>query len=266
VAEPPPAEPAATPPPLPEGIPDAVRRAAEALHVPDAALRSAWDAYEVGRKKGGNVPPHFLDALRAQGPDGFRAVVALLRGDLNGSWIRDLARVGWAPGLESLLVETADDGSRHIWSRWSALDCLGVADSQASRDYLVARLGRETDAGLFFSASRALANLKDARAATAVAARIEEVAWGDAVRTSLMADLAATDPDRARDLLLRRIADPSSDLLEPSFKVLAGFDREAAKREAEVLLDGPRGRDLGPTLVWTLRDILGRPQKDGDAR
>ena len=254
------------PAPILDGIPEKVRVAAAKLDVPDEALKAAWAAYRAGGTKAGDVPPALLDELRRHGALGFRAVVTLLRSDLNGSWFAELAGATWSPGLESLLIETAEDASLHAWSRWSALDCLGRADAPASRDYLVERLSRETDAGLFFSASKALAALKDPRAAATVASRIEEASWGEAVRSSLMADLAVFDPDMARRVLLQRLADPRSDMVEPTFKVLVRVDPDAARREAEALLDGPRGQSLGPTLVWTLREILGRPQRDPDTR
>ena len=44
------------------------------------------------------------------------------------------------------------------------------------------------------------------------------------------------------------------------------FDPEAAKREAEALLDGPRRETLDRGLAWWLRDLVGRPQPETDAR
>lgn len=275
-AEPTPSEPArrpATPDPTraapdSSSIPDEVRRAAAALDVPEAALRLAWDAYVAGRENTSRgiydvVPQEALDQLRAQGPFGFNAVLALFRGGVNGTWMRDLVGATWSAGLERDLLAVCDDAAVPAFSRWSALQSLACADTGITRDALVERLPRlahERDGGLFWCASGALAELHESRAAESVAAQLGRMEWGDVIRTGLMAHLVDMDRDVARRALREWLLRSDADLLAEATTSLARVDAAAARDEAARLLDGPRAGSLDASTIWKLRELAGRPQ------
>jgi hypothetical protein len=57
---------------------------------------------------------------------------------------------------------------------WSVLEGLGVADTPAVRVYLLQRLAREDDAGLFMATAAGLARLREAKAVPRIAAVLLE--------------------------------------------------------------------------------------------
>lgn len=107
----------------------AIRDAAAALRVPDDALRAALDAAATR-----DPTPGSLARLKASGADGFRALVAIVRG---GGSATDLFAASWAPsmaGEEQALIgaESADFVPASV-----ALSALGHCDTSRTREYLV---------------------------------------------------------------------------------------------------------------------------------
>ena len=249
-------------------VPEAVVKVAKELGVPDEALKAAWEAFQSGaRGEGGSGPvgrvgPEALEALRARGEDGFRAIVAILRGGVSASWIRDLVSVAWSPGQERVLIQLAEDPKVGVNPRGAALDSLSKADSQSTRDYLVERLSRETNAVLFWTAAGALAALHEPRGLEPVAAKIGRKEWVEPIRRDFFPYLVDMDPQAARRVLEGYLHDPASDLVVHAVQALARIDADLARTEAIGLLDGARGSSFDALALRTLRGLAGRPQEE----
>lgn len=246
---------ATAPPPRagPAEIPTAVRDAAAALGVPDDALRAAFAAY-------GDASPENLTRLSGHGAAGFRALVAMLRGGVSGTSLDALFERSWTPaaaGQEKALIETADAENVHKWSRWTALRALGFTDTPAAREYVVARLQRETDAGLFMSAAKAAGHLKETRALPDLRKAMRNRDWGEPVRREIIFAAVQAAADRARDVLVDYLREPDADLLGNALFHLQRIDADAARREAAALLHGPRAASLTGEQLADLRQYAG---------
>ncbi len=110
----------------PVEIPVAIRDAAAALRVPDDALRAALDAAATS-----DPTPESLARLKASGADGFRALVAIMRG---GGSTTDLFAASWDPsmaGEEQALIDVAE--SADFVPASLALSALGHCDTSRTR-------------------------------------------------------------------------------------------------------------------------------------
>lgn len=238
----------------PAEIPASVKEAAAAMGVPDDALRAAFDACR------GFPSTENLDRLARHGIDGFRALVALLRGGVQGRFDIQFQRA-WTPaaaGQERALIETAESEAVHVWSRWAALSALGVTDSAAAREYVVARLRRETDPGLFMCAARAAGELCEDRALPDLLRGMRTKRWTTQVRQEVFCAAVRAAGERARDILVDYLREPDADLLGTALYFLSGIDVEAARAEAEDLLAGPRAATLTGDQLRDLREAAGR--------
>ena len=150
-----------------------IAEAAKSLDVSDDALRAAIAAYTMLRDKpdtGATTAEEArvrraesLAPLAAHGEQGFLALIALLRGGIEGTYFKELVPVtGWR-GRLSLLIDVAENRDGPKWADWTALQALGTTDAPEARDYLVARLRRERDPGLTMCAAESLGCLKEPR-------------------------------------------------------------------------------------------------------
>jgi hypothetical protein len=247
------ARPAAEPAGAPVEIPAAVRQAGAALGVPDDALRAAIEAH-------GKPSPENLERLSRHGAAGFRALVAMLRGGLSGTKFDALFTRCWTPaaaGQERALIELADTETLHEWSRWTALRALGSTDTPAAREYLVARLQSETDAGLFMCAATAAGQLRESRALPDLLRGMRNRDWGEPVRRDIILAAVEVAGDRARDVLIDYVREPNADLLGNALFQLERIDADAARREAAALLAGPRADSLTAEQLADLRRYAG---------
>lgn len=251
VAEAADAPPAAAPEEPAAEIPAAAIEAASGLRVPDDALRAAFDAFR--KPSAENVA-----RLERHGADGFRALVALLRGGLNGTVFETLFERTWAPsmaGQERALIETADSDV-HPWSRWGALRALGVADTPLARDYIVARLQSETDAGLFMCAAEAAGRMREARAVPDLSRGLRDKRWSTPLRGAIFLAAVEASGDGGRDLLLDYVREPNSDLLGTALHYLQRIDAKAAREAAAALLAGARADSLTGDQLAEIRNYV----------
>ena len=162
-----------------------------------------------------------------------------MRGGRNGTWFSPIVKATWTPGLEKHLLGLVDDESVHKWSRWSALRSLGDTDTPEVRDYLVARLERERDAGLYMCTAEALGFLKEPRGAHFVDDRIMGPMWSGVRGHILHATGRMGGPD-ASAFLVRYLRTPNADLLGSAILALDGIDPATAETEAAAILASPR--------------------------
>lgn len=242
-----PASPIATEEPLAHGrsndpLPKGVILHARSLHVPDGALVAAFEAFLSAFRAEGTTPPHggmseaAAAKLRMWEGDGMRAVAVLIREDACGDFGPDLVRVVSEPGREEPLIAVANDGGASLEARGIAIECLSVADTARTRDYLVERLGREQDATLSASIATSLGTLHEPRGAETVASWIRTGDRGRLQRASLAYTLADMDRHTARRELSAYLREPECDI--PFCVVLAihGVDPTLARQEAAWVL------------------------------
>ena len=120
----------------------------------------------------GDVPPQkALADLEKHGRDGFRAVCSLLLVGHHHYRTWELLRVTYRPGEEKHLLELAEE-TLPGYGTWSALEGLGVTKSKKARTYLLDRLAKEENSGLFMSAAQGLAHLGEKKAVPIVAEKL----------------------------------------------------------------------------------------------
>ncbi|MCZ6787254.1 MAG: sigma-70 family RNA polymerase sigma factor [Planctomycetota bacterium] len=230
-------------------IPERVREAAKALGVSGEALRAAFDAYGISWN---NAPERLTAPLKAHGEEGFRAVVALIWGGMRGLTFTTLFKSSWSPsmeGSEQLLIETVERTNLPVYCRSSALRGLAVAGTPAARDYLVELVHRNHDRSteyrwLFYVAAQALGQLKEPRALDRLLEKARDKDWSSKIRQTILSSAIQMTGDDTEKILIDLIRDEKFDLLTTALFYLSRIDAEAAKREAEMILDGPRGKLL----------------------
>jgi len=151
---------------------------AAARKVSPPALRAALAATRAELKLGGLEPAAAGDALAKYGDEGFRALCALIESGIAHYRTPDLLARCWRPGAEAQLLVLAERQTLPNFGLWSVLEGLGVADTPAVRDYLLRRLAREDDAGLFMATAAGLARLREAKAVPRIAAVLLEQRQG----------------------------------------------------------------------------------------
>jgi len=141
--------------------------------------------------------------LGKKGEDGFRASCALLLVGHHHYRTSELFKATYRPGLESMLIELAGEPLPRL-AGWSVLQALGATGAEPAREYLLKRLAREEDLGLFMSAARGLAKLGERAAVPIVAKRLIGSAG---VETYLIGALGQIGGPEARKALEAYIAD-----------------------------------------------------------
>ena len=257
----------AAPEPKPrEEIPASVARAAATLAASDDALRAAMTAFQAVHANDEVAARAALVKLHDFGDDGFRAVVALLRGGKASTYSERLVEASWSPGGERLLVDLAEtpgegeaESTPHI-----ALWCLGVADTPAVRDYLLLRAAAELDPSIYMNITHALGRLKEARGIALCQDKLAKrddldwnAAWNEVIRRYILGDvvqMAQGDKDAGRRALVTYLRGEGADHVDLAIRSLRMLDPETAKTEATALLAGPRARTFSSDAVTALRD------------
>lgn len=160
-----------------------LEEAARRYEVPRDALEAALRATAATLGKGDVPERKALDDLAKFEGIGFRAVCALLTVGHHHYRTSELLRVTYQPGDEKLLLDLAEEDLPG-WGSWGVLEGLGVTKSKKARKYLLGRLARETDSGLFMSTAQGLAHLGEREAVPTVAARLLafDPQWGGVQR------------------------------------------------------------------------------------
>lgn len=232
-----PAEAAGAEPGVPATALDAARAANRALRDGDAAAETA--------------------ALQGFGRDGFAAVLALL-GAGEGHYRTDrLLAATCYPGAEKEMLALAEGPPLPNFGSWALLRGLAAADTPEVRDYLLDRIARERDPGLYMSAAEALGRLKEGRATVAVAEQVLrfEERWSG-VEPHLLHALARMGGEAAVPHLARFLGDERArqgGSVAAALALLEGFDRDAARRAAAELAASPRMAGFDEALrqrIW----------------
>lgn len=247
-------------------IPDAVRRAATDLGVSGDALRAAMAAFAAVSGRDEAKAKSALAALHGFGEDGFRAVVALLRGGVGSTYSERLVEASWSQGGERLLMDLAE--TRPVgepqWAPHLAVWCLGAADTPAVREWLLARAASETDPSRYMNVTHALGRLKEARGIALCQDKLAKradvdwnVAWNEAIRSYILGDVAMMargDADAGKRAFVTYLRDDGADRIDRAIRSLHNLDPAAAKAEAAALLAGPRAQTFNSDTISALRD------------
>lgn len=237
----------------PDVIPRLVLDVATALHVPEDALRAAFEAAR--ETSAGNIA-----RLKAAGAGGFRGLVAVLRGRGDMEDIDVLFAASWEPsmaGEEGALIDAAE------------LDCdpallaLGHCDTPRTRSYLVGRLRGAAEADVLLMCAQSLGRLREPRALHDLARAVRTTRPGSSflapmARQAAVAALGDIGGDEARALLVDYLREEDSDLLAEAAHALRKVSPETARREAEALLAGPRAAGLSEREIQSLRECAAR--------
>lgn len=217
------------------GIPEVSRDAARELSVSDEMLELAFQAYLAGLKHEGDKEP--AGKLAEQGGEGFRALVALLRGGLVDDVADALLASTFVTGEERNLLDAARaaEGKKH---HAAVLQRLGSADAPAVREHLLRRLDFETDAARFAACATALGRLKEPRALSACAVALRNDTWGGQHRRPICAAMIAMDARAAGEAFVDHLRRPDTDFVDGVAEFLQSVDPVLAAREADLLLHG----------------------------
>ncbi len=178
---------------------------AERREVSPAALQAVLDASAslLPQQDGApEVPPDAMDRLITFGSEGFRAACVLIECGQVHYRTHELLAATWHPGDERILLALAAGPALPKFGDWAVLRGLGVADTPVVRRYLLTRLAREQDAGLFMSAAQGLAMLGERDVARMIGERILEFrdGWGG-VAPPLVVALEQLGGERAEEYL-----------------------------------------------------------------
>jgi len=183
---------------------------------------------------------------------------------------RELARRLDSPRPEKGPERTAWERDRdvriraevHRYSRGAAIGSLRLADPPRVRDYLLRRLEKERDPGLFYQTALTLGALEEPAGARYVDDRIRGPGWSG-VRRYVFIGLAGMGGEEARRVLEEIVRDPR--LTKPTryggyrdvasaLRALARLDPAGARREAERIRECSADEDLHRTV----QPFLGR--------
>ena len=129
-------------------------------------------ANEVALDARAEVAPWLQELGRRPRPASFDAILGLIRRG-EGHWRTHLLIAATkSAGDEAKLMELAGGPALPRYGRWVAFQGLGHFDTPQVRAWLLERLTRQPDAGLFMSASQALARLREAQAHAPIARQV----------------------------------------------------------------------------------------------
>ncbi|MHC4133950.1 MAG: HEAT repeat domain-containing protein [Planctomycetota bacterium] len=236
-------------------VPEAILEAATATGVTPPTLRTAMKARKIlnqlvhaslGTEDRGRLELEahkVLTELKAQGEEGYLAVLALLRGGEYGIYYTRMLKETWAPGWERHLLGLVGDAEVTPLSRSSALAGLGVVDTPEVRRFLLDYLERAEDPGLFHGAANALGTLGETEGARHVRDKLHRRGW-EGRRPHLLVALGSMGGDEAKRVILEYLDDPRSTDMFYAVSALLRIDPAAAAEEAAKVLDGPRAKTL----------------------
>jgi hypothetical protein len=151
----------------------ALEKAAARFGASRKALEAALRATAAALGKGDRPAEQALAELAKLKGDGFRATCALLLVGHHHYRTWELIRATFRSGDEKLLLELCEEDLPAL-ATWSALEGLGATGCAKGRAYLLDRLAKEKDLGLFMSAAQGLAHMGERKAVPLVAKRLFE--------------------------------------------------------------------------------------------
>ncbi len=218
--------------------------------IPDAVLEAVRAANRLALRPGSEAD-RAIESLASLGPAGFRAACRLIASGEAHWRTYEVLRALYYPGAEAQLLALADGPALPGHGRWTALRGLVAADTPEVRRYLLARIEKERDAGLFMSAAQALGMLAEPRAVAPVAKQLLrfEARWSG-VEPHLVSALAGMG-EGATKHLLAFVADERATrgpALAGALTALERLDPEAARQAARALAASPRFEGLDDAL------------------
>ncbi len=205
-----------------------VREEAARLRVSEAALEAVWQAkkyYHADRATREQV----IASLRPYGEEAIRATAALFRGGRGHTGITDALGALATPGGADVLIRLIEEDPKRLSA---LLYSLYGYDSPRVRDYLVERIGRETDPGAFLWIALVLGQMKEPRGAEAI--RLERMLtpmWSG-VRGDILYAIGKMGGPSAIRLLEDYLLLPSADYVGAALTALNGLDPERARSHA----------------------------------
>ncbi|MHC4493696.1 MAG: hypothetical protein ACYTDU_19005 [Planctomycetota bacterium] len=235
-----------------------LKDAAAKRNVPEAALQAALAANEAALA-GGATEENALARLKTLGRDGFAAVLCLLEGGKSHYRTDRLLHATYYPGAEKEMIELADGPPLPNYASWALLRGLAAADTPAMRTYLLQRIEREKDPGLYMSAAGALGKLKEGRAMAAVAAQVMrfEERWSG-VESHLLNALAQMGGEDAAPHLVRFLTDERAKegkSVWAALSLLEGLDRARSQGAARKLAASPRMEGFSAPLQSKIKEL-----------
>jgi len=238
-------------------VPEAILEAATATGVTPPPLQAALrarkildqlvHAHSMGTEDRGRLELEahkVLTELKAQGEEGYLAVLALLRGGEYGLYYTRMLKETWAPGWERHLMDLVGDAEVTSLSRSSALAGLGAVDTPHVRRFLLDYLERAEDPELFHGAANALGTLGEPEGARHVRDKLHRRGW-EGLRPHLFVALGLMGGDEAKRVILEYLDDPRSNTdMFYAVSALLRIDPAVAAEEAAKVLDGPRAKSL----------------------
>ena len=172
-----------------------------------------------------------------------------------------LVKVTKGPGDEKKLMALADGPALPGYGHWTALSSLGVFDTKAVRAYLLERIAKERDAGLYMSAAQALGRLREPRAHEPVAKQLMafEAGWSG-VQGHLLGALYQINHDKLPAALEAFATDERAtgeSLVGAVLAQIHNLDPEAAKRAAKAVIASKRFAGFSPAWQAQIRKIAG---------
>ncbi|MHC5011765.1 MAG: FG-GAP repeat domain-containing protein, partial [Planctomycetota bacterium] len=143
---------------------------------------------------------------------------------------------------------------------WAVLEGLGYSDTEDTRLYLLGRLDREEDAGLYMAAALGLARLRESRAADRIGRRVLEFRelWSG-VEPYLLGALEATGGKAAAPHFAAYLLDPRArdeGRLVHVLGVLERLDDAKARETARAMLEAEDASRLTPRVRERIQDLL----------
>jgi hypothetical protein len=190
------------------GIDDALKKAAAPYDVSDEALKAALEATAATIGKGDVPRDKAMAALTGFESQGFRAMCALLCVGHVHYRTSDLLAATYQEGDEQHLLALAEKDLPN-YAGMTVLEGLGRTGSDAAREYLVERIKKEKDPGLFTWTARGLAHLKEGKVVPPVGEQLLrfDKAWAGLERY-LVEVLCTVGGVEAEEVLRRYVGDP----------------------------------------------------------
>ncbi len=234
--------------------------AARASHVSAEELDVAVRAYNtVATGADPKQREKLLTMLRDLGERRTETIVAVLSGLEDGPAyadpaVRSLLKAGVVAGREQVILDALASDTTSRWAKKQILTNLDAVDSPAVRDYLVERLGGETDRYLSSDVAMTLGELKEPRAVSHCNRLLRAGGdWAPFAPYFLIA-LGKIGGDEAQGALLdhaRRVPSQAAAAL----RALAKLDPTTARLEAENLLRSEDARKLSPANRKTVEKV-----------
>ena len=237
-----------------------VRAAARELEVPHSALAAAMVAHELLNDSDARAQDA-LKELKRHGTDGFRALIALIRGGISSVYFETLFKATPTEGGQVLLLDTLRNHDLGEVSEGAAIIGLAFTDTPEVRDYLVQRIATEQNPATFFRIARVLAQFGEPRGASAFEDKVLPKDPGDAprwqgLRLGILLQLGGMGGEEAKRILLRYLDDDGTRSLAQiggALGALRRIDGVAATAAARSIYTSARAELLEEEVLDALR-------------